>query len=157
MGEIEAAEQGKLPHVLQLSDLHGALHNHSTWSDGADTIEEMALAAKELGWEYIGLSDHSQSAFYAHGLKPDDVRRQHEEIDALNARLSGITILKGIESDILPDGRLDYDDEVLARYRIRSPPCWATLPDDCSCRAMASRWTCAPSSRPLPSRVAPWS
>jgi DNA polymerase (family 10) len=116
MGEIEAAQQGQLPSLLQQGDLRGALHNHSAWSDGADSIEAMALAARALGWEYFGLSDHSQSAFYAHGLKPDDVERQHEEIDALNARLPGITILKGIESDILPDGRLDYDDETLARF-----------------------------------------
>lgn len=116
LGEIEAAEQGSLPELLQPTDLRGALHNHSQYSDGADTIEAMALAARALGWEYLGLSDHSQTAFYAHGLKAEDIRRQHAEIDELNARLTGITILKGIESDILPDGRLDYDDDVLASF-----------------------------------------
>jgi DNA polymerase (family 10) len=76
----------------------------------------MALAAREMGYEYIGLSDHSQTAFYAHGLKPEDIERQHAEIDELNERLEGITILKGIESDILKDGSLDYEDEILASF-----------------------------------------
>jgi len=113
-GEFEAAEKGEMPQLLELSQIRGALHNHSTWSDGANSIEEMALAAKALGWEWIGLSDHSQSAFYAHGLQPDDILRQHEEIDAVNERVRGITVLKGIESDILSDGSLDYDEDVLA-------------------------------------------
>ena len=115
-GEIAAAETGELPDLLELGQIRGALHNHSTWSDGANSIEEMARAAKALGWEWIGLSDHSQTAFYAHGLKPDDVLRQQEEIDAVNAKLKGITVLKGIESDILPDGSLDYDEKILARF-----------------------------------------
>jgi DNA polymerase (family 10) len=115
-GELLAAESGALPELLQPGDIRGALHNHSTWSDGAHSIEEMARAAQALGWEYIGLSDHSQTAFYAHGLKPDDILRQHEEIDRLNERLDGIVILKGIESDILPGGALDYDDDVLESF-----------------------------------------
>jgi DNA polymerase (family 10) len=115
-GEIRAAEAGNLPDLIRVEDLRGALHNHSTWSDGAHSIEEMARAAQALGWEYIGLSDHSQSAFYAHGLKPEDVLRQHEEIDRLNEQLDGIVILKGIESDILSDGSLDYDDSVLESF-----------------------------------------
>jgi len=115
-GEFEAAEKAPLPALLEVEQLRGVLHNHSTWSDGAHSIEEMARAARERGWEYLGLSDHSQSAFYAHGLQPDDVLRQHEEIDELNQRLEGITVLKGIESDILPDGRLDYEEEILERF-----------------------------------------
>ena len=115
-GEFDAAEQASLPRLVEESDLKGVLHNHSTYSDGAHTIEEMAVAAREMGYEYIGLSDHSQSAFYAHGLKAADIERQHAEIDELNARLDGITILKGIESDILKDGSLDYDEEILARF-----------------------------------------
>ncbi len=123
-GEFTAAEMGDnadsihggLPRLVEESDLRGILHNHSRYSDGAKSIEEMALAASALGYEYLGLSDHSQSAFYANGLKPEDIVRQHAEIDELNERLEGITILKGIESDILEDGSLDYDAEVLASF-----------------------------------------
>jgi len=114
LGEIELASSGELPPLVELSDLRGALHNHSTWSDGAHSIRDMALAAQALGLEYIGMSDHSQTAVYASGLTPDDISRQHEEIDALNLELDGITVLKGIESDILADGSLDYSEDVLA-------------------------------------------
>jgi DNA polymerase (family 10) len=114
LGEVELASSGELPTLVQLSDLRGALHNHSKWSDGAHSIRDMALAAQALGLEYIGMSDHSQTAVYASGLIPDDILRQHEEIDALNAELDGITVLKGIESDILVDGSLDYSEDVLA-------------------------------------------
>lgn len=115
-GEFEAGEEGELPELVRREDIRGVLHNHSTWSDGANSIEEMALAAKALDLEYFGLSDHSQTAVYAHGLTADDVRAQHEEIDELNEKLEGITILKGIESDILPDGSLDYEDDVLELF-----------------------------------------
>jgi len=115
-GEIEAAEKGELPELIEVEDIRGALHNHSTWSDGANSIAEMAEAARALGWQYFGLSDHSQSAFYAHGLSPDDVLRQHEEIDELNAKWDDFVILKGIESDILPDGSLDYEEDILERF-----------------------------------------
>lgn len=115
-GEIEAAEAGELPRLLEFADLRGALHNHTTYSDGAHSVREMAEAARELGLGYIGISDHSQTAVYAHGLLPDDIRRQHDEIDEVNAELDGIVVLKGIESDILADGSLDYPDEVLARF-----------------------------------------
>lgn len=116
LGEVEAASLGELPSLVQLSDLRGALHNHSTWSDGAHSIKDMALAAQALGLEYFGISDHSQTAVYASGLTPDDIAKQHDEIDALNDSLEGITVLKGIESDILADGSLDYSDEVLASF-----------------------------------------
>jgi DNA polymerase (family 10) len=94
-------------------DLRGALHNHSDYSDGSATIEEMAEAAIERGWDYIGITDHSESAFYAGGLKRDKLQRQLEEIDELNARMSGFRVLKGIEADIMADGRLDYDAQIL--------------------------------------------
>jgi DNA polymerase (family 10) len=115
-GEIEAAEAGTLPRLIEPGDLEGIFHNHSTWSDGRDTIERLALAAREAGYRYIGISDHSQSATYARGLTPDRIAAQHEEIDRLNRDLGGIRILKGIEADILPDGGLDYPDAVLAGF-----------------------------------------
>ena len=113
MGEIEAASRGELPNLVTFDDLRGVLHCHSDYSDGTATIEEMANAAKERGWDYIGISDHSESAFYAGGLKRDKLLRQQEEIDRLNSEMKGFRILKGIEADILADGRLDYDAEIL--------------------------------------------
>ncbi len=116
MGEIEAAARRELPSPVTFDDIRGVLHCHSDYSDGAAMIGEMANAAKERGWDYIGISDHSESAFYAGGLKRDKVLRQHEEIDRLNARMNGFRILKGIEADILADGRLDYDAEILGSF-----------------------------------------
>lgn len=116
MGEIAAAEKGVLPELIDEKDVRGMLHIHSVYSDGANTIAEMAEAAKDMGYEYTGICDHSQSAHYAGGLSVAEVRRQHKEIDALNGKLRGITILKGIESDILADGSLDYDDKVLELF-----------------------------------------
>lgn len=113
MGEIEAAASESLPDLITSEDIKGALHCHSTWSDGAATIGEMAGAARERGWKYIGITDHSQAAFYAGGMKRDKVLRQHEEIDELNSRLKGFRVLKGIECDILPGGELDYGDDTL--------------------------------------------
>ncbi|HMG13466.1 MAG TPA: PHP domain-containing protein, partial [Gemmatimonadaceae bacterium] len=113
MGEIEAAARRELPNLVTFDDIRGVLHCHSDYSDGAATIEAMALAAKERGWGYIGISDHSESAFYAGGLKRDRLLRQEEEIDELNARMGDFRILKGIEADILADGRLDYDAQIL--------------------------------------------
>ena len=113
MGEIQAAARRELPNLLVYEDLRGALHNHSDYSDGSATIEEMAEAAKERGWDYIGITDHSESAFYAGGLKRDKLQRQLEEIDELNAGMNGFRILKGIEADIMADGRLDYDAQIL--------------------------------------------
>ena len=116
LGEIEAAARRELPDSLVFEDIRGVLHCHSDYSDGSATIEEMAAAAKERGWDYIGISDHSESAFYAGGLKRDKVLRQHEEIDRLNARMKDFRILKGIEADILADGRLDYDAKILDSF-----------------------------------------
>ena len=113
LGEIEAAARHDLPNLVTFDDLRGVLHCHSEYSDGTSTIEAMASAAKERGWDYIGISDHSESAFYAGGLKRDKLLRQIEEIDELNARMNGFRILKGIEADILADGRLDYDAGIL--------------------------------------------
>jgi DNA polymerase (family 10) len=102
--------------LINLGDLKGILHNHSTYSDGRHSLEEMALYCRELGFEYLGISDHSKSAYYANGLTEDRVRQQHREIDALNERLAPFRIFKGIESDILNDGSLDYSDAVLASF-----------------------------------------
>jgi DNA polymerase (family 10) len=107
MGEIEAAERGTLPTLIDERDIQGIFHVHSTWSDGVAEIEEMARTAQRLGYRYVGLSDHSQSARYAHGLEPERVLQQHAVIGQLNAKLDGITILKGSEVDILADGALD--------------------------------------------------
>ena len=115
-GEVARAETGEIPELLALSDIRGAIHCHSTWSDGKATIAEMARASRDRGWSYIGITDHSQAAFYAGGLKPDRVLAQHEEIDALNAESPDFRILKGVECDILADGTLDYDQAMLDRF-----------------------------------------
>jgi DNA polymerase (family 10) len=114
LGEIEAAAHGALPKLVEERDIQGVFHVHSTWSDGMATIEEMARMAQGLGYRYLGLSDHSQSARYANGLDPGRVCEQHRLIDRLNTSLDGLTILKGSEVDILPDGSLDYPDDLLA-------------------------------------------
>lgn len=113
---IERAKSGNMPRLIEFSDLRGIVHVHTNWSDGQNTIEEMALKAKELGHEYIVITDHSHSAYYANGLSSDDVLRQHEEIDRLNDKNLGIKIFKGIESDILPDGELDYPESILKTF-----------------------------------------
>jgi DNA polymerase (family 10) len=115
-GEMEAAEAKALPRLLEPGDIRGVFHNHTTYSDGSASLEDMALAAKALGWEYFGVGDHSQSLAVARGMPPSVVRKQWAEIDAVNAKVTGVRILKGIESDILPDGSLDYDDELLAGF-----------------------------------------
>ena len=116
MGEVEAAAAGKLPELVVYDDLRGVLHCHSEYSDGTSSISDMAEAARERGWSYIGISDHSESAFYAGGLKRDKILRQHEEIDRLNEAFTDFRILKGIEADILADGRVDYDAETLDQF-----------------------------------------
>ena len=116
MGEIAAAEAGALPELVTAADIRGMLHVHSTYSDGADSLAAMAAAVRARGYEYLGMADHSQSAAYAGGLKPDAVKRQWEEIDRLNEEMAPFRIFKGIESDILTDGALDYDDDILAQF-----------------------------------------
>jgi DNA polymerase (family 10) len=132
--ETEAAifEHNKLPYIeaclrthpdqlgqssnplIQANDIKGIIHSHSTWSDGAHTLQEMAEAAIAKGLEYLVISDHSQAAFYANGLSPERIKKQHEEIDRLNKQYAPFKILKSIEVDILNDGQLDYSDDVLA-------------------------------------------
>lgn len=115
--EIELAKNDALPILINYSDLKGTLHNHSHWSDGVNTLEQMANYCKDfLGLQYLGISDHSKTAVYANGLSIERVLQQHEEIDSLNKKLFPFKIFKGIESDILSDGSLDYPDEILARF-----------------------------------------
>jgi DNA polymerase (family 10) len=115
-GEIEAAAEHRLPRLVTVRDIRGVFHNHTTASDGAATLDEMAAAARDLGFEYLGIADHSQSLTVARGLTPDRVRQQHRAIDALNDTFDGFLVFKGIECDILADGSLDFDDAVLATF-----------------------------------------
>jgi len=115
-GEFAAAENGEIPDLIELKNLRGVLHVHSVYSDGASTIKELAEWCREHGYEYLGMCDHSVSASYAGGLKEDDINRQHEEIDKLNAKYKDFTILKGIESDIKLDGSLDYPAKILKKF-----------------------------------------
>jgi len=114
---IDLAARNELPELITIYDLKGTLHNHSTWSDGVNTLEEMALYCRdEMKLEYLGICDHSKSAFYAKGMSIESVLQQHEEIDHLNKKITDFHIFKGIESDILGDGSLDYPDEILKRF-----------------------------------------
>ena len=115
-GEIEAAQQNALPLLVRLGDIKGTFHVHTDFSDGVDSLEKMVEGAQKLGYSYLGISDHSKAAYYAGGLKPDAVLRQWEMIDRINEKSSSFQIFKGIESDILPDGSLDYDDSVLEGF-----------------------------------------
>ncbi len=115
---IELALKNKLPKLIEPKHMRGMLHCHSTWSDGHNSIREMALGAKALGYEYFAICDHSRTASYAGGLTIERVKAQHEEVDKLNVENLGIRILKGIESDILPDGELDYPDDILKTFDI---------------------------------------
>ncbi|AWL93075.1 DNA polymerase/3'-5' exonuclease PolX [Bradyrhizobium ottawaense] len=116
-GEIEVALKGKLPKLVTDQDLRGILHCHTDASDGTETLETMAKATRQRGFEYFGVADHSKSAHYAGGLSVEQIAQQHREADRLNKRFGkDFRILKGIESDILADGSLDYDDDVLERF-----------------------------------------
>jgi len=114
-GEIEAAEKGKLPKLVELKDIRGDLHAHTKATDGHNTIEQLAAAAKQHGWSYIAITEHSKRLTVAHGLDKKRLLKQIEQIDKLNEKLDGITVLKGIEVDILEDGTLDLPDDVLAQ------------------------------------------
>lgn len=116
LNEVELAKKNGIPTLIQLSDLKGILHNHTTASDGVHTLKEMADYCKELGYEYLGICDHSKSAFYANGLNEDRVWQQRMEIAKLNATYKGFKVLAGIESDILNDGSLDYEEDVLKSF-----------------------------------------
>ena len=117
-GEIEAALQGRLPSIVELKDLRGDLHVHSSWSDGRASVQEMAEAALVLGYEYIAICDHSPSIGIAGGLVPEKLEQKIEAVAAANEALEGITILVGTEVDIKADGALDYPDELLARCNV---------------------------------------
>lgn len=114
--DINFIQNLELTELIQENHLKGILHLHTTYSDGANTLEEMALYCREKGYEYIGVTDHSKSAYYANGLKEEQVEIQFREIEKLNVALSPFKILKGIESDILPDGNLDYTEDVLKKF-----------------------------------------
>ncbi|AHJ98866.1 helix-hairpin-helix domain-containing protein [Hymenobacter swuensis] len=116
LGELALARENKLLPLLEDADLRGSLHNHSTYSDGSHTLREMATFLRDQGYEYLGICDHSQAAHYANGLPPERVRQQQREIDELNQELAPFRIFKGIESDILSDGSLDYPPAVLKTF-----------------------------------------
>lgn len=117
-GQIELAwaQEKGAPSLLTMEDLQGVFHNHTTYSDGKHSLEAMARYCQGLGYAYIGITDHSQSAYYAGGLSPAAIKQQHEEIDRLNVQLAPFRIFKGIESDILGDGQLDYSPDILASF-----------------------------------------
>jgi DNA polymerase (family 10) len=113
---IKQAESKTLANVIQVEDISAIIHTHSNWSDGVNTIEDMAKGAIKRGFKYLVISDHSQSAYYAKGLFPDRIKAQHELIDELNKKLKPFKIFKSIESDILNDGSLDYEEEILSTF-----------------------------------------
>jgi DNA polymerase (family 10) len=113
-GEIDAAASGRLPRLLEAADMQGLLHCHTTYSDGSNSVEQLALACRDAGYGWIGITDHSQAAAYAGGLRSDDLARQSDEIDEVNRRVEGIRVLKGVEADILQDGRIDFEESILA-------------------------------------------
>jgi DNA polymerase (family 10) len=117
-GEIALAKANRLPALVTLADIRGDLHVHSDWTDGTASIAEMAAAAQACGYEYMALTDHSRRVAMTHGLDPARLSRQIREIDRLNEKLHGFTILKGIEVDILKDGRLDLPDSSLAKLDV---------------------------------------
>jgi DNA polymerase (family 10) len=113
---LQQAAGGNLPVLLEEKDIRGVLHAHSTYSDGINTLREMAVYTRQLGYAYLGITDHSKAAFYANGLQPERVLQQWAEIDALNKELAPFRIFKGIESDILNDGSLDYEEDILKGF-----------------------------------------
>jgi len=117
-GEIEKAEQGAIPRLVELSDIKGDLHAHTEWSDGHDSIEELARAARDMGYQYIAVTEHSAGRGIAHGLNVERLKEQVAEVEALNERLVGIRVLTGTEVDIRADGRLDLPHEILSRLDI---------------------------------------
>ena len=116
LGEVEAAAQGTLPDLIRPADIRGILHVHTSYSDGRDTVAGMAAAVRGRGYSCLGICDHSQSAGYVFGLKPEEVAEQHREIDAVNRAWEDFRVFKGIECDIRRDGSLDYDDGLLAQF-----------------------------------------
>lgn len=116
--EISLAERGELPPLVSTSDIRGDLHMHSTWSDGRDSIEQMAFASQQLGYEYIAITDHSERSLASRQLAASDIRRQGADVQKARARVKRVQILHGIEVDIMHDGSLDFDDEQLAGFDI---------------------------------------
>jgi len=115
-GEVEAGRLNRLPRLITPEDIRGCFHVHSYYSDGVNSLEELIGAAQQRGWSYLGLSDHSQSAYYAGGLKAADLERQRDEVEARRRQHPDFTLFWGVESDILSDGSLDYPDETLAAF-----------------------------------------
>jgi DNA polymerase (family 10) len=115
-GEIRWASTEQSPSLVEATQIQGIFHVHTVYTDGADTVEEMVVAARACGYRYIGISDHSQAAFYVNGLKEDRIRAQWEDMDSVQRKYPDIRIFKGIEADILPDGSMDYRDAVLAQF-----------------------------------------
>ncbi|MEM6963576.1 MAG: PHP domain-containing protein [Bacteroidota bacterium] len=113
---LELAKKDQLPELVEEKDIKGVIHSHSTYSDGINSLKEMAEYSKALGYQYLGITDHSKSAFYANGLKEDRLLQQFAEIDELNKALAPFKIFKGIESDILNDGALDYPTDILRQF-----------------------------------------
>ena len=117
-GEIEAAQKGKLPHLVELKDIRGDLHVHSNWTDSRSTIEEMAKAAQKFGYQYIALCDHSPTIGIINGLTPERIKKRKQEIDELNRKLKGFFVLNGAEVDIRSNGKMDFEDEILKELDI---------------------------------------
>ena len=115
---IAQAKENKLPSLIQIKDIKGIIHSHSKWSDGNNTLEEMAAAGIQKGYEYLVISDHSKTAFYAQGLYEERVLAQHQQIEELNKQITPFKIFKSIESDILNDGSLDYEKDILERFDV---------------------------------------
>lgn len=116
--EVEAAAASRLPALIDERHIRGDLHTHSTWSDGQNTMADMVSGARQLGYEYVAITDHSESAWSSRKLARADVPKQRKEVDALRSRVTGIEILHGIEVDIMPDGTLDFDDDLLRGFDI---------------------------------------
>jgi DNA polymerase (family X) len=114
-GEVASAAKEELPRLVEQRDIKGFLHCHTSYSDGSTTVEQLAQACQAAGYDYLGVTDHSQAATYAGGLQAEDLSRQAEEIDQVNQRLQGFRVLKGIEADILQDGTVDFEQRVLER------------------------------------------
>ena len=117
-GEIEAAQKKKLPHLIEIKDIKGDLHIHSNWTDGRSTIEEMAQAARKMGYEYIALCDHSPTIGIINGLTPERIKKRKKEIDEVNKKLKGCKVLNGAEVDIRSNGRMDFEDDILKELEL---------------------------------------
>src|SRR5207248_3298987 len=113
-GEIEAAQQGNVPRLVELSDIQGDLHTHTNWTDGTDTLEDMAKAAKARGYRYMALTDHTQNLAMTRGLSPERLEEERALVKRVNHKLAPFVVLLGTEMDILMDGQLDFSDDVLS-------------------------------------------